>query len=138
MLTVHWPTRAPELYQYLAHMMNLAHLHDFDLVYNYDMQFRWQVESNSKKSWAIIDNIILSSEIISPSMSIARKSKESPSKWNKGKPKETCRKFNSGRCNFGGRCRYLHKCFKCQKFGHGAKDCKVKDKWGGKQDMNSN
>ncbi|KAF9009982.1 hypothetical protein BDQ17DRAFT_1347275 [Cyathus striatus] len=43
------------------------------------------------------------------------------------KSKEVCRKFNSAAgCNYHkDRCRYRHKCFKCNKQGHGMADCKM-------------
>ena len=48
--------------------------------------------------------------------------------FSKFKSKEVCNKFNAGHCNYGTKCRYLHKCNKCHKFGHGQKDCWVKSK----------
>ena len=68
---------------------------------------------------------LLSLEIISPSMSVARSIKPINKSFNRSKPREECHKFNSGKCNFGTKCQYLHKCLKCHKFGQGMKDCRI-------------
>ena len=47
--------------------------------------------------------------------------------FNKGGKKETCKRFNKGKCTAGLSCRYEHKCLNCRKFGHGAHICHKKN-----------
>ena len=56
--------------QYMVDILNLSHLHDWLLVYGYDLSFRFDIQENLAKSWGVIDHLILSQEIISPSMLI--------------------------------------------------------------------
>ena len=48
----------------------------------------------------------------------------------KGGKKETCKRFNKGKCTSGLSCRYEHKCLNCGKFGHGAHICRKKNSLG--------
>ena len=45
------------------------------------------------------------------------------------KIKEPCKRYNRGKCTYGARCRYEHRCAikKCGKFGHGAHICRLRD-----------
>ena len=96
-LSVKFPNHSPELYQYMVDILNLANLHNWELVAAYDASFRMEIQENPAKSWAALDNVIFSHEIISPSMSIVQsKAAFSPAK---PKSREVCRKYNAGRCN---------------------------------------
>ena len=123
-LTTKWPSRAGQLFQYLGDILNLANQHPWHQVYSYDVSFHWSVQSMPDKSWAILDHVILAREIILPSMSVVRRVNTPNRPWSRSPVKETCRKFNAGHCNFGQKCKFLHKCNKCNKFGHGFKDCR--------------
>ena len=116
--------RAGELFQYMGDILNLAHQHPWHNVYAYNMSFHWSVQIEPDKNWAILDRVILAREIISPSMSIVRRTDSLNKSWQRSPTKETCRKFNAGKCNFDPKCKFLHKCNKCHKFGHGYKDCR--------------
>ena len=43
---------------------------------------------------------------------------------NKGRTDEPCRKFNRGKCTYGAKCKYDHRCSYCFKFGHGILNCR--------------
>ena len=123
-LTTKWPSRAGELFQYLGDILNLANQHPWHQVYSYNVRFRWSVQLTPNKNWVILDHVNLAREIISPSMSMVRRVEPPSKSWSRSPLKETCRKFNAGRCNFGQKCKFLHKCNKCNKFRHGFKDCR--------------
>ena len=89
-LVSRWPNHAPELYQYMGDILNLAHLHNFELVMNYDVAFHYKIQDNVEKSWALIDNILILREIISPAMSITRAYKQENKSFNRNKPREVC------------------------------------------------
>ena len=40
-----------------------------------------------------------------------------------GKRKDHCWRFNRGRCTYGDRCKFDHRCAICRKHGHGAHNC---------------
>ena len=40
------------------------------------------------------------------------------------KIKEAYYRFNKGRCTFGDRCKFDHRCLICSKFSHGAHNCR--------------
>ena len=41
-----FPNRGPELMQYMVDILNLGHLHDWLLVYRYDITFRIEIQEN--------------------------------------------------------------------------------------------
>ena len=46
----------------------------------------------------------------------------------KAKIREPCKRYNAGKCTYGAKCMYEHRCAikKCGKFGHGAHICRLK------------
>ena len=41
-----------------------------------------------------------------------------------GKSKKLCWKYNRGNCTYGFSCKFDHRCGICNKFGHGAHNCR--------------
>ena len=58
-LTSLWPSHAGEIFQYMGDILNLAQQHPWYHVYSYDMSFRWSVQMDPNKNWAIMDHVIL-------------------------------------------------------------------------------
>ena len=85
-------------------------------VYNYDRDFRLHMEKFPERSWAII---------LQQSWSIRLKDKHSNSGGvDMRRRKDICYRYNKGKCSYGAKCKFEHKCGICNKFGHGAHNCR--------------
>ena len=125
-LTVKWPNRVPELFVYQTIINKHSKIHPWEKIYGYDQSFRWEVQDNVEKSWALLDQELILDEVFSSTMALVEKEKERTKSNNFPFVKrEICRNFNSAKCRFGSKCKYLHKCNKCKKFGHGYVDCRL-------------
>lgn len=113
--------------EYVAHIMDLNQLYDWNAVLQYHMQFhlhrRQEMRSGSYAGWAVPDTLLMSQYLIShpraaPSASRAAKPRKEGSS-------EICFSFNKGFCTTtpcpAGR---LHKCKKCGGADHPEKTCK--------------
>ena len=116
------PSRASELVQYNHVIHTAAMAYSWDNVYLYDKDFRLHLARNPERSWALL---------LQQSWSLRLKDKirheafQGVNSHNEvDNRKQGCRRFNKGRCTYGGTCRYEHKCFYCNKMGHGVVVCR--------------
>ena len=124
-LTMAYPGKVSELIQY-NHIIYTASLsYIWDNVYHYDKEFRMHVSKYPQRSWYII---------LQQAWSMCLKDKlieenRTPHSKAGKKFREPCRRFNRGKCTYGVKCHYDHRCAikKCGKFGHGAHVCRLRD-----------
>ena len=120
------PSRASELVQYNHVIHTAAMAYVWENVYLYDKDFRLHIARNTERSWALL---------LQQSWSLRLKDKLSHhgnsmynSHNNQNQPSDNknqgCKRFNRGRCTYGMACRYEHRCFYCNKFGHGVVVCR--------------
>ena len=115
--TRHNPDRAAELIQY-NHLIHTASLSfSWDNFYNYDHDFRLHLAQNPLRFWG---------KILQQPWSIRLKDLNgSHDMGNKGRrKKDICYRFNIGKCSYGQKCKFDHRCGICSKFGHGAHNCR--------------
>ena len=121
------PDRSAELieYNHVIHTISTSYI--WENVYNYDKEFRLHMARNPKRSWSIILqqawSLRLRDRIAVQSYSGYNAGQSSHRGRNSGGG-EPCRRFNRGKCNFGSNCKYDHRCSYCNKFGHGAVQCR--------------
>ena len=116
------PNRAVELIQY-NHLIQIASAsYTWENVYMYDRDFRLHMSRHPQRSWAII---------LQQSWSVRLRDRlryENNSDRNFGrnnnKKRDVCWRFNRGKCSYGLNCKYDHRCSNCNKFGHGAHNCR--------------
>ena len=123
------PSRSTELIQYSHVIHSAAATFSWDNVYSYDKDFRLHLAENPGRTWAIILQQAWSMRLRDQINFDFRNNRNKQNNFynNDGsneKTKNYCKRFNRGRCTFGSRCRYEHKCTYCFKFGHGMHNCR--------------
>ena len=121
----YYPKRASELILY-CHTIHTASLSfPWPNVYLYDKDFRMLIARHPEHSWAIILQQAWN-------MRLPMKDKFSGGSGNHNNnyrgegngtsrtKKDHCYKFNRGKCTYGAKCKFEHKCALCSKYGHGA------------------
>ena len=115
------PERASELIQYNHVIFTAASTYVWENVYMYDREFRMHVGCYPERNWSIILqqawSMYLKDRVNSNQ---SRSSNEGQLKSRK----DYCKKFNRGQCTAGRSDRYEHRCFECNKFGHGVHICR--------------
>lgn len=126
-LNQHWPERKQELSQYSYIIQSAAQNNSWESVYNYDLAFREIMTEQPNSHWGVISQQTWSLEIGENS---GRQSLQgqviSTGSSNSGKvqrSKNPCWRYNKGRCTFGEKCEYDHRCSHCGKKGHGRHEC---------------
>ena len=126
------PQRASELIQY-DHVINtVARNHPWENVYRYDQEFRIHMGKYPDRSWGIILQqawtMIMCEKGGGPTSSHGGNNRnfeqhkgESVKEKKSGKP---CYKYNRGKCLYGINCKFEHRCVVCNKYGHGAFNCR--------------
>lgn len=128
------PARAMELLQYMDTIQDAATRYIWENVDAYDVLFRQHMEKHPNRNWGTIYQM---------AWNFAMKEKLPNISPRRGqfKKKLTCRRLNkTGKCKFGNKCRYDHRCDSCGEFGHGAATCeqnKTKTKNNDKQEKGS-
>ena len=115
------PHRSAEIWQYV-YVINLAAAsYSWDNVSSYDYTFRQLMAEYPDRSWALIYNQMWNLAMRDPvgGKNFAVKG----TKDGRTKRDDYCWHFNKNRCKFGSRCRYEHRCFYCDGFGHGVFNC---------------
>ena len=122
------PNRVTELLQY-NHVIEVAATNfAWDEVYQYDREFRMHMSENPDRNWGIILQQAWVLCLKTPAGN-SQQQMFNPvtSSQQGGAPKsdrKVCFRFNRGKCTFGSRCKFDHKCGICGKFGHGAYNCR--------------
>lgn len=124
----HWPERMQELLQYSYIIQTAALNHPWESVYNYDIAFREIMTEQPETHWGVISQQTWSLEIgechgkgnpVGNQNSMGNMNSNSGG----GKSRNPCWRYNKGKCTFGERCEYDHRCSNCGKKGHGKHEC---------------
>ena len=136
------PFRSAELIQYTHVIHTISQQFSWDNVYMYDKDFRLHMHRHPKRNWGMILQQAWSLRLREHSRNIANvggnshgySHRENSSNRSRGHTgynnresfnnNDACRKFNQGKCNYGLRCKYEHKCSYCFKFGHAIIRCR--------------
>ena len=120
------PARSTELIYYSHVIHTAASGYIWDNVYSYDKDFRIHLAQNPRRSWAIILQQAWSMRLRDRLRYHEQNEPTGGGSSDKGKvnPKDFCCRFNKGRCTFGLKCRYPHRCSYCLKHGHGLFNCR--------------
>ena len=126
-----YPSRATELIQYNHTIHTASQSYVWDNVYAYDIELRKHMETHPSRNWGIILNM---------AWTLCVKDRYVPQNRNPGrgtplhgsnkpppaemKQRKSCNDYNNGRCTYGNKCRFDHRCSFCSKFGHGIKTCR--------------
>ena len=118
------PTRASELIQYDHIIHCAAQTYIWENVYMYDKDFRLHMGDYPSRTWAVI---------LQQAWSLRLKDKHKISyeiqrmgnvdRLRSG-TRKICRRFNRGKCTYGMRCKYDHRCSFCFKMGHSIHNCR--------------
>ena len=119
------PARSTELIQYSYVIHTAVSGYTWDNVYSYDKDFRIHIVQNPRRSWAIILQQAWSMRL-RDRLKYHDQNGQVGGGADKGKvnPKDFCCRFNKGRCTFGLKCRYPHRCSYCLKHGHRLFNCR--------------
>ena len=115
------PDRAFELIQY-NHLINTAALtFAWENVYLYDRDFRRHMARHPQRSWSVI---------LQQAWTIQLKDRHRGGgeghvgEHKKSKRRDICFRYNRGKCSYGDKCKFEHKCGICNRYGHGAYNCR--------------
>ena len=125
-----YPAKASELIQYNHTIYTAALTFAWENVYQYDREFRMHISKFPQRSWAVILQQAWSMCLKDRVKSGDDQRLGHPGSGNQsGKIKEPCCRYNAGKCTYGAKCMYEHRCAikKCGKFGHGAHICRLRN-----------
>ena len=122
-----YPNRGMELLTYMREIGELARSFAWPLVYNYDKQFRLNVQDDPSKYWGRMDPDLLTTHIVAKFNQTGESNTRLIGDISKVKKPNgrNCYNFNQGTCTFGKKCRFVHRCNICGAFNsHGANTCR--------------
>ena len=90
----------------------------------YDCEFRIHMSKNPLRNWGIILQQAYTMILKDRTSGSSARPEGQSTGGSSSKSKKVCYAFNRGRCKFGNRCRFEHKCGTCAKFGHGNHNCR--------------
>ena len=121
------PDRVTELLQY-NHVIEMASAsYPWENVYKYDREFRIHMGEHPERNWSVILQqawaLYIKSghgnnNVTGGGQTSGNNVNYSPSGYRK-----VCIPYNAGRCTYGLRCKFDHRCGVCGKRGHGAFNC---------------
>ena len=121
----HHPHRSSELIQYNHIIHTAAMTYVWENVYLYDIDFHFHIGKHPQCSWAIILQQAWSMRLREK---LNKQSTHAASPGlhnnNNNSSREPCWCFNKGRCTYGKKCKFEHKCMMCNKYGHGTFNCR--------------
>ena len=133
--TRRYPHRASELIQY-NHVIHIAALsYTWENVYLYDREFRLHIARYPHRSWAVILQQAWTMRLKdrnsrngtgTESSNGGRATTDGSRSCNR---RDHCWRYNAGRCTYGSSCKFEHKCAICNKYGHGAHNCRKANKF---------
>ena len=121
------PTRGKQLIQYNHTIYSASLTYQWSNVYAYDIDFRLHMAENQGRNWGII---LQQAWMLHMKEKIQFKNLQNGSSFNNnnnGNKKtngKICWKYNRGKCTYGFNCKFDHKCGMCNRFGHGAHNCR--------------
>ena len=125
------PQRAAELIEYNHSIFHASQSYAWDNVAAYDVDFRLHMARHANRSWALIlqqawlfrlkDKFRQDHYNSTNNRNFHSQDRRSNHSGNK---KDTCHRFNKGKCTYGLKCRFEHRCNTCNKWGHGAHICR--------------
>ena len=125
--TRQFPARGPEFVQYNHVIYSAATTYIWENVYKYDREFCVHMSQFPMRSWSIIlqqaYTMFLKDRIVN------FEGRRSGNKYDR----DLCFRFNRGKCSYGNKCKFDHRCGICSKFGHGAHNCRKLERSGGDQ-----
>ena len=130
--TRQYPQRAAELIQY-NHVIHTASMsYHWSNVYAYDIDFRLHMSRHPQRSWSVILQQAWNLRLKDRHENNDRRLCGHASSGGSGsssKRKDICFRFNVGKCTYGARCKFDHRCGICGKLGHGAHNCRRVNDW---------
>ena len=118
-----YPHRANELIQY-SHIIHTASMsYYWDNVYGYDKDFRLHMSEFPSRCWSVILQQAWALRLKDKIRQHNDSGRSNAPQVDYGK-REICKRFNRGRCTYGFRCKYEHRCSFCFKMGHGVHNCR--------------
>ena len=127
------PERAMELVQYNHVIFTASSAYSWDNVYAYDKEFHIHMGKFPGRNWGLILQQAWTM-LLKDRVNRNGEPKQGGGKFTP--KKEICKKFNKGLCNAGMGCSYEHRCFGCNKFGHGVHICRQRNE--GKRSNSAN
>ena len=121
--TREYPHRSGQLLQYNHVIHSASQSFVWDNVYTYDIDFRIHISNHPERSLAMILQQAWSFRLKDRITNFRGQDNvvEGPYRTNNWK---VCFRFNKGKCPFGNKCKFDHRCEICNKFGHGAFSCR--------------
>ena len=115
--TREYPQRAAELIQYNHVIHTAAMTYSWSNVYAYDIDFRLHMSRHPQRSWNVI---------LQQAWNLRLKDRNDVDRRSSGyqRRRYICWRYNKGKCTYGDRCKFDHRCGICGKHGHGAHICK--------------
>ena len=124
-----FPQRASELIQY-NHVIHTASVtYAWSNVYAYDIDFRLHMAHHPQRSWSVILQQAWNLRL----KDCHRDDNNYSNKKGNGR-KEICWRYNRGKCTYGAKCKFDHRCGICGRTGHGASTCRKGGNGGGGDD----
>ena len=106
-------TRQYNQYNHVIHTASMNY--SWNNIYAYDIDFRLHMACHPQRSWSVILQQAWNLRL--------QERHRNDSIDRKGKRGDICWRFNRGKCTYGDRCKFDHKCGICGRFGHGAHNC---------------
>ena len=117
--TRQFPQRVAELIQYNHVIHTAAITYAWNNVYAYDIDFRSHMARHPQRYW----NVILQQAWNLRLKDRQDSDRRGGSGYNSGKKCDICWMYNRGKCTYGDRCKFDHKCGICGKYRHRAHIC---------------
>ena len=122
------PERSSELVQYNHLIYTTAQTYVWSNVYAYDKDFRIHLSNNPSRTWSLILQQAWSFRLKTKLSEIGfgnygHGNSNRQNDRTRGK-REVCYRFNRGKCSYGAKCKFEHRCQVCTKYGHGAWNCR--------------
>ena len=130
--TRYHPHKSGELIQYNHTIFTAAQSFAWENVYRYDREFRIHMSRyHLQQNWGVILQQAWSM-FLKDKIPVPGTPGGGPREGGQGsgnyRRRKLCFDFNSGYCSFGRKCKFDHRCSFCNKFGHGAANCRKANK----------